>query len=231
MFLSHGGGPDELPGAVRQHVRAALQRRGQPGARPDVPGALGGVGTCPSWTCAWGCCGHFSKPLENAPTRSRSLVSTVRVGFRAQVYTALLERGFRVMPQVKAGSFRIDMVVEGATTPGWPSSAMATSSTGPTAGRTTWAASACSSAPAGRSGAALPPPGRAQGRGLGGTAAAPGGDGHRAVGCYPAGASRSWKSELLQSLPWRMQHTSALRQRGMCHRLPKSRLHLTAGQS
>ena len=56
---------------------------------------------------------HFSKPLDGSTDESKSLVDACESGFEKQVYLALFTRGYRVVPQVKAGSFRIDMVVEG----------------------------------------------------------------------------------------------------------------------
>jgi very-short-patch-repair endonuclease len=44
---------------------------------------------------------------------AKSLIDACESGFEKQVYSALFTRGYRVVPQVKAGSFRIDMVVEG----------------------------------------------------------------------------------------------------------------------
>lgn len=57
---------------------------------------------------------HFSKPLDGVTDESKSLIQLCESGFEKQVYTELFSRGYRVVPQVKAGSFRIDMVVEGA---------------------------------------------------------------------------------------------------------------------
>ncbi|MHB1672371.1 MAG: AAA domain-containing protein, partial [Acidiferrobacter sp.] len=59
---------------------------------------------------------HFSKPLDppDPPEESSSLIDLCESGFEKEVYSELFQRGYRVVPQVKAGSFRIDMVVEGA---------------------------------------------------------------------------------------------------------------------
>lgn len=57
---------------------------------------------------------HFSKPLDGGVVESKSLIDLCESGFERQVYSELFSRGYRVIPQVKAGSFRIDMVVEGA---------------------------------------------------------------------------------------------------------------------
>ena len=56
---------------------------------------------------------HFSKPLDGIVSETRNLVDECESGFERDVYTELQGRGYRVVPQVKAGSFRIDMVVEG----------------------------------------------------------------------------------------------------------------------
>jgi very-short-patch-repair endonuclease len=42
------------------------------------------------------------------------LVDRCESGFERQVYSALVEKGYRVIPQVETGAYRIDMVVEGA---------------------------------------------------------------------------------------------------------------------
>lgn len=57
---------------------------------------------------------HFSKPLDGGIDEAKSLIDECESGFEKQVYSALFDLGYRVVPQVKAGSFRIDMVVEGA---------------------------------------------------------------------------------------------------------------------
>lgn len=63
-----------------------------------------------------GLLGHFSKPDAGPQTEDeeKSLIDLCESGFEKQVYTELYSRGYRVVPQVKAGAFRIDMVVEGA---------------------------------------------------------------------------------------------------------------------
>lgn len=63
-----------------------------------------------------GLLGHFSQPAAGAhkEDESKSLIELCESGFEKQVYSELVSRGYRVVPQVKAGSFRIDMVVEGA---------------------------------------------------------------------------------------------------------------------
>ena len=61
-----------------------------------------------------GLLGHFSKPMDGSVDETKSLIQECESGFEKDVYTALFSRGYRVVPQVNAGSFRIDMVVEGA---------------------------------------------------------------------------------------------------------------------
>ena len=57
---------------------------------------------------------YFDMPVSDNRADDSSLINRCESGFEKQVYTALAERGFRVTPQVKAGAYRIDMVVEGA---------------------------------------------------------------------------------------------------------------------
>jgi very-short-patch-repair endonuclease len=56
---------------------------------------------------------HFAKPLEAADDAA-SLIELCESGFERDVYTELFERGYRVIPQVPAAGYRIDMVIEGA---------------------------------------------------------------------------------------------------------------------
>lgn len=57
---------------------------------------------------------HFDKPLVTDEEEAESLVERCESGFEKQVFTALTSQGYRVIPQVKTGAYRIDMVVEGA---------------------------------------------------------------------------------------------------------------------
>lgn len=57
---------------------------------------------------------HFDKPLSMNVEKTRELEELCESHFERDVYQHLVRRGFRVIPQVKAGTFRIDMVVEGA---------------------------------------------------------------------------------------------------------------------
>lgn len=60
---------------------------------------------------------HFSSPLEAAATESAGEMADLSHKcdsyFEKDVYRMLCDRGFRVTPQVKAGAYRIDLVVEG----------------------------------------------------------------------------------------------------------------------
>lgn len=57
---------------------------------------------------------YFSKPLIDQQVEQDGLIKLCESGFEEQVFSRLVERGFRVIPQVKSGAFRLDMVVEGA---------------------------------------------------------------------------------------------------------------------
>ena len=56
---------------------------------------------------------HFSAPLRGAEGE-KTLIDLCESGFERDVYAVLVDLGYRVTPQVKAGAYRIDMVVEGA---------------------------------------------------------------------------------------------------------------------
>ena len=58
---------------------------------------------------------HFDKPLVTSTEETARLIDLCESGFEQQVYTELSTRGYRVIPQVKTGAYRIDMVVEGAS--------------------------------------------------------------------------------------------------------------------
>lgn len=57
---------------------------------------------------------HFDKPIVADKEEAERLIDRCESGFERQVYTVLVERGYRVIPQVQTGAYRIDMVVEGA---------------------------------------------------------------------------------------------------------------------
>ena len=54
---------------------------------------------------------HFTMPRD---VGDRMLVDLCESGFERDVYSSLVDLGYRVTPQVKVGAYRIDMVVEGA---------------------------------------------------------------------------------------------------------------------
>ncbi|MFC5463028.1 AAA domain-containing protein [Massilia niabensis] len=56
---------------------------------------------------------HFAKPMDNND-EAGSLVELCESGFERDVYMELFNRGYRVVPQVPAAGYRIDMVIEGA---------------------------------------------------------------------------------------------------------------------
>lgn len=57
---------------------------------------------------------HFDKPLVTDEEEAESLIDRCESGFERQVYSELISHGYRVIPQVKTGAYRIDLVVEGA---------------------------------------------------------------------------------------------------------------------
>jgi len=57
---------------------------------------------------------HFSKPMIESHVDQEGLINLCESGFEREVFTMLVKRGYRVIPQVKSGSYRLDMVVEGA---------------------------------------------------------------------------------------------------------------------
>lgn len=57
---------------------------------------------------------HFDNPIVEDKEESAHLIDRCESGFERQVYSALVDKGYRVIPQVQAGAYRIDMVVEGA---------------------------------------------------------------------------------------------------------------------
>jgi very-short-patch-repair endonuclease len=57
---------------------------------------------------------HFERPIVTDASDAERLVDRCESGFEVDVFTNLVKRGFRVIPQVKTGAYRIDMVVEGA---------------------------------------------------------------------------------------------------------------------
>jgi very-short-patch-repair endonuclease len=56
---------------------------------------------------------HFQAPFAQNPIEVADLRQLCESPFEREVYDLLTERGYRVIPQVPVGAFRIDMVVEG----------------------------------------------------------------------------------------------------------------------
>ncbi|MCD2451067.1 AAA domain-containing protein [Methylicorpusculum oleiharenae] len=57
---------------------------------------------------------HFNKPMITDKEETNVLIDQCESGFEREVFLILTSRGYRVIPQVKTGAYRIDMVVEGA---------------------------------------------------------------------------------------------------------------------
>ncbi|KJC45292.1 hypothetical protein UP06_14790 [Bradyrhizobium sp. LTSP857] len=57
--------------------------------------------------------GHFREPMPNVVNPSLDLIDLCQSEFERTVFMALVERGYRVIPQVGSAGFSIDMVVEG----------------------------------------------------------------------------------------------------------------------
>ena len=57
---------------------------------------------------------HFDKPIVADKETAEDLIALCESGFEREFFTMLTSRGYHVIPQVKAGAYRIDMVVEGA---------------------------------------------------------------------------------------------------------------------
>ena len=56
---------------------------------------------------------HFQAPFMQNEEQVADLRDKCESPFETEVFDLLVERGYRVVPQVKAGAYRIDMVVEG----------------------------------------------------------------------------------------------------------------------
>ncbi len=57
---------------------------------------------------------HFENPIGRDEQGPDDLIERCESGFERQMFLALMERGYRVIPQVRTGEYRIDLVVEGA---------------------------------------------------------------------------------------------------------------------
>lgn len=56
---------------------------------------------------------HFAEPMPSATDSSAALIELCQSGFERDLFSVLVERGYRVIPQVGSEGFSIDMVVEG----------------------------------------------------------------------------------------------------------------------
>jgi very-short-patch-repair endonuclease len=56
---------------------------------------------------------HFREPIPEALQRGAALIELCQSGFERDLFSALVERGYRVIPQVGSQGFSIDMVIEG----------------------------------------------------------------------------------------------------------------------
>jgi very-short-patch-repair endonuclease len=57
---------------------------------------------------------YFDHPLVLESHPAQPLIELCESGFEKQLFAELTSRGYRVLPQVKTGAYRIDMVIEGA---------------------------------------------------------------------------------------------------------------------
>jgi very-short-patch-repair endonuclease len=57
---------------------------------------------------------HFDKPTVEDDLEPDNLIDRCESGFERDVFLKLVQNGYRTIPQVKTGAYRIDMVVEGA---------------------------------------------------------------------------------------------------------------------
>lgn len=56
---------------------------------------------------------YFNKPIVAQEVDQQGLIKLCESYFEEDVFTRLVERGYRVIPQVKSGAYRLDLVVEG----------------------------------------------------------------------------------------------------------------------
>lgn len=56
---------------------------------------------------------HFAEPMPSAMDAGAELIELCQSGFERDLFSVLVERGYRVIPQVGSEGFSIDMVVEG----------------------------------------------------------------------------------------------------------------------
>src|SRR5450631_516275 len=97
---------------------------------------------------------HFRDPMKGSKRSEGDAASLCDSDFERLVLRRLLERGYRVTPQVGAMGYKIDLVVEGAGDRRLAVECDGASITARSAGRTTWRGNACSNGWAGDSGGA-----------------------------------------------------------------------------
>ncbi len=56
---------------------------------------------------------HFQHPMESCDKNGEDPIALCESDFEREVFSRLVEMGYRTMPQVKVGPYRIDLVVEG----------------------------------------------------------------------------------------------------------------------
>jgi very-short-patch-repair endonuclease len=56
---------------------------------------------------------HFEKPMVTQDEQAAEFIDRCESGFERDVFSMLTRLGYRVVPQVPSGAYRIDMVVEG----------------------------------------------------------------------------------------------------------------------
>jgi len=57
---------------------------------------------------------HFDGPQQSGDSDEENLIALCESGFERELFSKLMNHGYRVVPQVRNGVYRIDMVVEGA---------------------------------------------------------------------------------------------------------------------
>jgi len=97
---------------------------------------------------------HFRDPMKGSKRPEGDAAALCDSDFERVVLRRLLERGYRVTPQVGAMGYKIDLVVEGAGDRRLAVECDGASITARSAGRTTWRGNACSNGWAGDSGGA-----------------------------------------------------------------------------
>jgi REase_MTES_1575/AAA domain len=97
---------------------------------------------------------HFRDPMKGSKRPEGDAAALCDSDFERAVLRRLLERGYRVTPQVGALGYKIDLVVEGTGDRRLAVECDGDQYHGPDAGPTTWRGSACSNGWAGGSGGA-----------------------------------------------------------------------------